>query len=377
MATQGTTGLTSLTADAPAILRRHPALLVEWLRLANLISRYRRERNHASVFVIGAMVVVAVVLVTSLSGHAAAFVESLAGYWVLVGVVAAVYAATTVSRRRRHIEESQSQSWLVATPISPSSQRLSHAIRTLIPLFGVLMAIVMFAVVVALLDDSAASAVGTFIAATVGGLFIGGAAGWWVAGRGKEQAGTVASRYVPHPRATGLPRPSMAALASWPIAQVLAWSRPENSRYVLLVALQAVNGGSSAIASLSIVAMYFIVSYLAALLAAMTSTSKRAATWLRATPMTLGTFVLSLSRRALVHQLLGTALMVVLMSMLGAPLGMAFDVAALWIGLVVSISGLALVDDYRGRSPAVKIALAGAAFAALAAAVHFRAGAKA
>jgi hypothetical protein len=351
---------------------------VEWLRLVNLWSRYRQESGRSAAFVIAAVLVVAIVSVTALSGHAAAFIETLARYWLLVGVLAVVYAATTVSRRRRHIEESQSQSWLVATPISTSSLRWSHAIRTLLPLFGMLVAVAMFAVVVALIDGGTRSAARIFIAASSGGLLIGGLAGWWAAGRRRgKAAGAVASRYVPRPRVTGLPRPSVTGLASWPIAQVLAWSRPENSRYVLIVALQAVNGGSSAIAGLSVVAMYFVVSYLVALLLATTSVSKQAASWLRATPMTLGTFVLSLSRRALVHQLLGSAIMVALMSMLGAPVDMAFDMAALWMGLVVSISGLALVDDYRGRSPAVKIALSIAAFAALAAVVHFRAGAKA
>ena len=140
------------------------------------------------------------------------------------------------------------------------------------------------------------------------------------------------------------------------------------------MALLAVQGGSSAIAGLSVVAMYFIASYLAALLSAMMTVSKLAATWLRSTPMTLGAFVLALSRRAFVHQLIGTMLAVVLMSLLGTPLAMALDVAALWLGVVVSISGFALVDNYRGRSPAVKIALTVAAFAALAAIVQMRAG---
>lgn len=145
----------------------------------------------------------------------------------------------------------------------------------------------------------------------------------------------------------------------------------------MIAALLAVQGGSSAIAGLSVVAMYFIASYLAALLSAMMTVSKLAAMWLRSTPMSLGAFVLALSRRAFMHQLIGTALAVVFMSLLGTPLAMALDVAALWIGVVVSISGFALVDNYRGRSPAVKIALSIAAFAALAAIVQMRAGAKA
>ena len=33
------------------------------------------------------------------------------------------------------------------------------------------------------------------------------------------------------------------------------------------------------------------------------------------------------------------------------------QIAALWLGLVISISGCALVDGYRGRSPAMKVAV--------------------
>jgi hypothetical protein len=297
--------------------------------------------------------------------------------------MAAVYAFTSVNRRRRDLEESQAQSWLIATPISPWSLRLSHAIRTLLPLSLVFGAVVTIAIAILLLGDSVSgagvhasltAAAGTVVAAVGGGLLVGAAAGWWVAGhaRSREGTGVAASRYVPSPRVTGSLRPNAAALANWPVAQVLAWSRPENSRYVLIVALFAVQGGSSAIAGLSVVAMYFIASYLAALLSATLTVATLAATWLRATPMTLGAFVLTLSRRALVHQLIGTALAVACMMLLGAPLGMALQVAGLWLGLVISISGFALVDNYRGHSPAVKIALSVAAFAAVAAVARAR-----
>jgi hypothetical protein len=171
-------------------------------------------------------------------------------------------------------------------------------------------------------------------------------------------------------------RPDAAGLSGWPIAQVLAWSRPENSRYVLIAALLAVQGGSSAIAGLSVVAMYFVASYLAALVSAMTTVARSAAAWLRATPITLMGFVWSVSRRALAHQFIGVALAVACMTMLGAPIGMALQAAALWLGLFVSIAGFALVDNYRGRSPLVKIALSVAAFAALATLIQLRVGAK-
>lgn len=377
MATEGTTtGVTTLLAGAPAILRRHPALLVEWLRLVNLWSRCGSPSSRATLFVGAALVAMAIVLPALRSGQAAGWIETLARHWVWVGVASAIYGATTVSHRRRHIEESQSQSWLVATPISPTSLQWSHAFRALLPLVAVLAAVVIFAGLVALSNDDVSIAARIVVATVTGGLFTGGAAGWWRAGRATTQAGVAASRYVPRPRAYGLPKPDATALSQWPVAQVLAWGRPENSRYVLVVALLAVQGGSSVIGGLSVVAMYCVASYLAALASAMMSVSKLAATWLRATPMTFGTFALSLSRRAALHQWIGTALAVVLMWLLGAPFALALQVGALWLGLVASMSGCALIDHYRGRSPALKIAWAIAACAVVAALVQLRAGAR-
>lgn len=368
--------MTSLPAGTPAILRRHPLLLVEWLRLVNGLSRHRARHGRRALLVGATVIVIVLTLLASRLEHAAGAIEILGRYWLLLGVATVAYAATTVSRRRRHMEESQAESWLVATPISPSSLQWSHAVRTLLPLFAVLAAAVMVAGLVAVSNDDVFMAAGIVIATVAGGLLIGGAAGWWAAGRATKQVGAAGSRYVPRPRVEGLPRPDTAGLSRWPIAQVLAWSRPENSRYVLIVALLAVQGGSSASAGLAVVAMYFVVSYVVALGSAMVSVSKQAATWLRATPMTLGAFTLALSRRAAVHQLIGTALAVALMSLLGAPFAVALQIGLAWLGLVGSISGCALLEHYRGRSPALRIALSLAAFAAVAALLQLRAGAR-
>jgi hypothetical protein len=358
----------------PAFVRKHPALLVEWLRLANSFSRWRGEGRHAVVLALCAIAVVLALLV-ALSGHAASAIETLAGYWVLLTLIAALYAATSVSGRRRRLEEASSQSWLIATPIPPRSLFVSQAIRVLLPLVALVVAGAMFPMLVALVNDGLTASAAKVSAAAAGGLIVGGVIGWWTRRRAKT-SGYVPSRYVPRPRVRSDLRPDAAALASWPIAQVLSWSRPENSRYVMITALLAVQGGSSAIAGLSVVAMYFGASYLAALLSAMTTVAKSAAAWLRATPITLMGFVWSVSRRALAHQLIGVALAIGCMTMLGAPIVMALELAALWLGLFISISGFALVDHYRGRSPLVKIALSVTAVAALATVVQLRAGAK-
>ncbi len=378
MATEGKGSLTRLPAGTPAALRRHPALLVEWLQLLNLLSRWRGEVGRTAVLA-GSFGIVAGVSLAMLSAHASGLIERLARYWLLVGAVSAIDGWTIVSGRRRRMEESQSQSWLIATPIPAASLRLSIAIRTLLPVVALFVGVGACLVIGLLFGDAAVSDLARVVAALSAGVLIGCSGGWLSAGRGSKSGGSVASRYVPAPRVRTSDRfeAQAAGLARWPIAQVLSWSRPENSRYVLILALLAVQGGSSALAGLSVVAMYFIASYLGALLSAMTTVAKSAATWLRSTPMSLADFVWSLCRRAFLHQLAGTALAVIFMSLLGSPLAMTFQIAALWLGLVISVSGVALVDHYRGRSPAVKIAISVATLIALAATLQLRTGAKA
>lgn len=359
---------------APAFLRRHPALWVEWLRVANSFSRWRGEGSQAALlFLCGSAVVIALLVVVS--GHVVSAIQSLSEYWVLLAVVAAIYSVTSVGGRRRQLEESRSQSWLIATPIPPGSLLISQAIRVFLPLFFLLVAAVMFPALIALTNEGVTAAAEKVAGAAAGGLFLGGVVGWYT-GRRANPSGVVPSRYVPQPRTDRAMRPDAAGLSGWPIAQVLAWSRPENSRYVLVAALLAVQGGSSALTGLAVVGMYLVASYLAALLSAMTAVAKSAALWLRATPITLMGFAWSVSRRALAHQLIGVALAIMCTLLLGSPISMALQVAGLWLGLFISISGFALLDNYRGRSPLIKIALTVAAFAALATVFQLRAGAK-
>lgn len=329
----------SFPSWTPAPLQRHVALLVEWLRLTNALKGWRwREQGGWIV-----LVVAAVALLALLSNRLATAVELLSDYWLLTAVVTTVYAASSVANRRRRIHELHLQSWLIAAPISQASVRASQAIRTLAPLTA------QFLVVISLI--LLMSGEGRVIAAITAGLLVGAALGWRAS---IERSGerTPGSNYVRVKRSGGA-----QALSGWPIAQVLAWSRPENSRYVLIVALFAVQGGSSAILGLSVVALYFIGSYLAALLSALISVAKAASAWLRSTPMSLSDFVWILCRRALLHQVVGTALAATFMLLLGAPLLATLQIAALWLSLVISVSGCALVDCYQGRSPRMKVAL--------------------
>jgi hypothetical protein len=345
----------SFPSWTPALLRRHVVLLVEWLRLANALKRWRSEWTSRSTFVAMAGAVSVAALVAILSSGLGA---ELADYWLLTAVVTAMYAASSVARRRRRFHELHLQSWLIAAPIPQVSVRASQAVRTLLPIVLQFLGLLLLA--------AGMNSAGKVIAAIAAGLFIGAAVGWRAsAGPAKER--TPASNYV-----RAKQRGGGQALSAWPISQVFAWSRPENSRYVLIVALLAVQGGSSALVGLSVVAFYFLGSYLVALLTALMSVARSASAWLRSTPIALGEFVWILSRRALLHQVIGTGLIFAVMVLLGAPLPLALQIAVLWLGLVISISGCALVDAYRGRSPSVKATLCFVAWTAVMALVQMR-----
>ena len=351
----------SFPSWTPAPLRRHVVLLVEWLRLTNALKRWRAEWTSRSILLTAGAVALIAAPVMVLSSRFIAAVDLLANYWLLTAVVAAVYAASSVARRRRRIHELHLQSWLIAAPIPQASVRASQAIRTLLPIL-----VQFLGVACAHCSCGGSEHRGEGDCRDRSGVLDWHGLGCWRASLDRSQARTPASHYV-RSRAAGA-----QALSAWPISQVLAWSRPENSRYVLVVALFAVQGGSSALLGLSVVALYFIGSYLAALLTALMSVAKSASAWLRSTPMALSEFVWALSRRALIHQVLGTALIGGLMLLLGAPLMPTLQIAALWLSLVISVSGVALVDCYRGRSPAMKVALCFVAWSAVVAVLQFR-----
>ena len=329
----------SFPSWTPAPLRRHAVLLVEWLRLANALKRLRTDWTARSTLLAAAAIALTAAALTFFSGRLGAGIKVLNDYWLLTAVVTAVIAASSVARRRRRIQELHLHSWLVSAPIPQASVRASQMIRALLPTFPFLVG----AALLMLVDVVVA-------AATVAGLIVGMIAGWR-AGARRTESRTPASHYVRAKRA------GTQALSAWPVSQVLAWSRPENSRYVLVVALFAVQGGSSAIIGLSVVGLYFVGSYLAALLSALLRVAQSASVWLRSTPMALSEFVWLLSRRALIHQVLGTAAAGAFMVLLGAPLMLTLQIAAIWLSLVISASGCALIDCYRGRSPVTKLVM--------------------
>jgi hypothetical protein len=356
---------TSLPRHTPRWITRHPVLLAEWLAARTALRRAMTHRHRWQIAAITVLfAATAFALAGPLAAHAAGVVNVLYEYWVALFVASAMYAAVTVARRRRVSRREFAASWLVAAPIGQFSESASHATRSLVPL--VLQSTVVLAVIAILGRlSSAAGPVTTKIEACIGaGVISGAAIGCW--GLGAREAGHAAgSRYVVRARTRTQPRPSDAALSTWPLAQLMAWGRPENARVLLMAALFAVQGGSSALHGLAVVASWFAASYLGGLLSASVRAMNEAAAWLRSTPLPFFRFAWSIARRALIHQFIGAAVAAGLLVAVGSTWTMALYLAALWLAIVAVASAAALAECYRGTSSAAAIALSLAALAAI------------
>ncbi len=338
---------------------RNPLLLAEWIAIRNFV---RRMRSHALAIALAclALAVAAGTVLVTVGSRAAVLVE----YRFMTIVVVGLYAAFFMKRQRLRAEARSSQSWLVAAPIAHRHRRFALNVLSVVPL---LIQLVVAAVAIALLallqklTPSQAIELSLYVAA---GAAVGTLIGWWSASRSHGPA-YEGSRYVARPRHADTLTPSIEALAGWPVGHLRAAGRPENLRVILFAAMLAVQAGSSALHGLCVVAMWLVAAYLGGLLGAVVRTAKAAAGWLRSTPLSFKEFAWSLARRALLHEVAGTVLAVAVMMILGAPPLAAAYMAGLWLTIVVLVFTIGLADSYRGRQPAVKIALSLATIAAI------------
>lgn len=370
------------------MLQRHPLLLAEWLAVRNL---WMRARAHAlkAIAAGGTALGAALVVLMTLRAQFPAVFAGLLAYRVLMLVAVAAYALFAVGRQRRRAEVRYTQFWLAAAPVRQYSRTLAILVVSLLPLAVQLLAVCVLLAAMGLVSGVAAASVGGALLWIAGGAVIGATIGWWSAKRSRADA-LEGSRYVRQVKACTDTVPSAAALSGWPLAQVRAWGRPDNLRILLMVAMLAVQAGSSALVGLSVVAMWLLGGYLAGLLSAVLQTASLASRWLRSTPLPFMQFAWAVCRRALLHQVIATALASGLMVILGSSLLSAVYVGALWLGIVLLACSIGLADSYRARRPFIKLALSFAALAivearehgwsipiaALLAACNLRAGAK-
>jgi len=371
------------------MLRRHPLLFAEWLVACNLL---RRARAHAPVVLgtsVGILAAVAVVVLTFAPRFRGVF-EALLDYRALLIAAVGLYAAFTVGKQRERAEVRYTQFWLAAAPVRQYSRTLAILVVTLLPLVAQLLGACVMLAALGVAGEVHATVVGKVMLWIALATAIGSIVGWWSARRSRADA-LEGSRYVGAIKPRNETLPSAAALSGWPVAQVRAWGRPENLRILVLIpALFAVQAGSSAVHGLSVLAIWVLGGYLGGLLRAVWHTARSASAWLRSTPIPFAQFAWAMTRKALLHQLVGTAVAAAVLISLGAPLANALYLGALWLAIVLLSYSIFVVDAYRARPPLIRLVLSFATLAivearqhgwsiplaALLAAWHLRAGAK-
>jgi len=200
---------------------------------------------------------------------------------------------------------------LIAAPIAPESARLADVIHLLAPVATIGAVISLFCII------TEAPRASTSIGSIVMGMLIGAVLGA-TAKSDQEGSGVAESRYARAPAPSTL-TPSLEALSHWPIAQVRAWSRPDNARYVLVIALLAVQGGSSIGQGLAVIGLYFFGSFLATSASAWFKVARLAQRWLSSTPIRFHEIVWALSKRTLLYQMLAIVLAAVCLMFMSMP----------------------------------------------------------
>lgn len=336
-------------------LQRHPALLSAAIRNVNRLRRIAAQPRSKWLLGLGlALVATLVWMVATDAATGRAVAQALSRPAVVVAV-AGLYGAWLVPLRWRAAAVGHADSWLVATPraLSTRGAMLAAVLRDLVVRWFVA------ALVAVLASINTAVTIREsvmLLALFTGGLLIGAIFGGWRGWRGAKPRHEQ-SRYLRRPSAQALMRPSDQGLSRWPIAQALAWARPENARLLLAVAILSVPGGVGPAAAMGLVASWAVGSYLVALLLALPRVARAASDWMRSTPITFWAFAWGLSRRMLLHQVGSTIAAVIVMVVIGADVSSTLYAGSLWLVLVALVTVLSLVDCYHARSSGPKVVL--------------------
>jgi len=270
--------------------------------------------------------------------------EWCANHRFLCASAAASYGLLFVLRRRANIRSEYAQSWLVATPIRASAFQQMMAMRIAASL---MLQLAVVSVIVATVGDSAAMVT---LLPVMAGLLLGGTVGavWPIT---EHLDSRPASRILRHRRGEDH-RPSLDGLSRWPIRSALAWHRPENSKFLFIVAALSVPAGSSAVLGLLILATWSVASYSFALVHSIPLVAKEAAVWLRPTTVAFGAFAWFIVRRALIHQCLGVFLLSIIAIQVGGALVEVMYFAVLWLLLFTMIAAISARQQFN-RAPSL------------------------
>jgi hypothetical protein len=325
-----------------------------FVHAAWLIARRRliRARWVAFALIVAAAVLLWIIGSSFAEGRASRLLTVIDEYRWVFAVFAFLHALFLISREQRQRREDWKQSWLVAAPLSVSKVETWLMLRAFaigfLHLF-VAVGVVLLLAFAARRFDETAGICGVLAAAFA----LGALAGCFL--RREAKALREDSRYAPAVRAPeGV---SAEALSRWPIAQALSWQRPENARVTLIIALFAVQGGSSMLVGFAVVSSWLLGIYLVTLMQATLHVSRAAAQWLRATPVRFAAFAWPLGKRVLVHQIIGGGTAAALAMAMGLPVITALYLLVLWLVIVIFILCMSLADAFCVRHSGAKLAL--------------------
>jgi len=330
------------------LLQDYPVLMARALALANVVRGSAPAGARRAFFTRVALYVLGAVLIAgfSLADRAAFFAEAALSHGEIVAVAAGLLALSLVSRVRDRVRTALTHSWLISTPALSRRRTATAALLFSAAFFGrwLFLLIAIFALS---LDASVSlrQCVSLAVLATSGAAA--GVLVAWAVSRRQKRSRREDSRYTRRPAAVAELTPSSEALSRWPIAQAFAWSRPENARVLLAAMILSVPGGTGIIGSLAILAAWGLGSYLVAVSIAVPYVARRASQWLRSSPMRFRRFAWSLSWRALLHQLCGTAIAAVGFVSAGVTAVTVAYWILLWLMMCVTMAAIGLADYFR------------------------------
>lgn len=312
-------------------LRNSPLLLAQWLACSNRARRlagYARRNRWLLPAVLVSVVALGAFIVALAQGYLThSMFESAYEQRFLVAAIGGVYAVLFVLRRRVHVNEGNARSWPRAAPLPSSQWRNDLFVRICGPLLLQWSVLSFVAIVSAMFANTTRGV--PIVGWLSGGLGTGLLLGVLWPRRFVQQK-SADSRFVPKVRANPF-RPSLAGLSRWPVAKALAWHRPENSRFLFVIAALSVPMGTSALMGLAIIAVWSLASYLAALARSVPQVAREASLWLKPTLLPLLPFIWAVMKRAMLHQLLGTIVLSAVFVAVGAEVVAAAYCAVLWL----------------------------------------------
>jgi hypothetical protein len=252
-----------------------------------------------------------------------AALEVIAQNPVIPFVLLAAGSAVLTARRKSHVCQELSTSWL-----APLAAPASIAVRMILP--SVLQLLALVVVGIPVLAGSLSAAGGASLAMAVGGAYLAGFVVGWLAPHDKT-VGAPDFHYVAirKPRPGWATAPRLNPLSYWAVGQARVSTKPKTTAKVMIFVLLALPMGTGGEKVIAIAAGTMVVLYLLALAVSAARVAVAAARWLSVTTLRYVPFTWMLGRGVLVAQLWTCAWVVFFTLAVSVPVALSVGRAAL------------------------------------------------